>query len=89
MKKKSRLIFVTIIAVILVIVIFLFFKLKADKPELILNDYISKINSASYEEMYDMLDDESKNSISKEDFVNRNKNIYQGIDMTNMKIDIF
>ncbi len=88
MKKKSKLIFAVIIAIIVVVGIFLFIKLRTDKPEATLEDYVSKINSVSYEEMYDMLDDESKSKISKEDFITRNKNIYQGIDMTNMKIEI-
>lgn len=88
MKKKSKLIFAIIIAIIVVVSIFLFIKLRTDKPEATLEDYVAKINSVSYEEMYDMLDDESKNKISKEDFITRNKNIYQGIDMTNIKIEI-
>lgn len=38
--------------------------------------------------MYEMLNESSKQNISKEDFMTRNKNIYQGIDMTNMGIEI-
>ena len=35
-----------------------------------------------------MLTETSKQQISQEDFISRNKNIYEGIDMTDMKIDI-
>ena len=35
-----------------------------------------------------MLTDDSKAQISREDFVSRNKNIYDGIDMTDMKVEI-
>ena len=58
------------------------------KPENILNEYISKINEAKYNEMYEMISDRSKGQITEEDFVKRNKNIYEGIDMSNLKIDI-
>ena len=38
--------------------------------------------------MYDYLTEESKSTISKEDFVNRNKNIYNGIEASDIKVDI-
>ena len=38
--------------------------------------------------MYKLLTNDSKEQISKEDFITRNKNIYEGIDMTDMKIEI-
>ena len=38
--------------------------------------------------MYDYLDEQSKQKITKDDFVSRNKKIYQGIDMSNMQIEI-
>ncbi len=58
------------------------------KPEEIWNKYISYINEQKYEEMYEMLTQESKEQISQENFISRNKNIYSGIDMKNMKIEI-
>ena len=38
--------------------------------------------------MYEMLTQDSKIQISQEDFVKRNKNIYEGIDMADMKSEI-
>lgn len=57
-------------------------------PEDIWKTYISFINEQKYEEMYAMLTEDSKTQISQEDFIKRNKNIYNGIDMTNMKAEI-
>lgn len=57
-------------------------------PEEIWQKYISCINDKKYEEMYEMITEESKSQITKEDFIKRNKNIYEGIDMANMKIEI-
>ena len=58
-------------------------------PEDIWQSYISLINEQKYEEMYAMLTEESKAQISQEDFIKRNKNIYEGIDMTDMTDDEF
>lgn len=70
--------------------IFAYITLNKNKvePEEIWNKYISYINNQKYEEMYGMLTQESKEQISQENFISRNKNIYSGIDMKNMKIEI-
>lgn len=61
---------------------------KTNKPESIWEQYVAYINEQKYDEMYDMLTDDSKSNISKDDFVTRNKNIYDGIDMTDMQVQI-
>lgn len=58
------------------------------KPENVLIKYVGYVNEQNYEEMYKLLTNDSKEQISKEDFITRNKNIYEGIDMTDMKIEI-
>ena len=58
------------------------------KPEDVLIKYVGYVNEQNYEEMYKLLTNDSKEQISKEDFISRNKNIYEGIDMTDMKIEI-
>ena len=57
-------------------------------PEEIWKSYISKINEQKYEEMYQMLSETSKQQISQEDFITRNKNIYEGIEMSDMEVQI-
>lgn len=57
-------------------------------PEEIWQSYISLINEHKYEDMYLILTEDSKSQISQEDFVKRNQNIYEGIDMTNMQVEI-
>ncbi len=54
----------------------------------VVQTYFSYINEKKYEEMYELISETSKQNISKEDFVKRNKNIYNGIDATNVKIEI-
>lgn len=57
-------------------------------PEDIWQNYISCINEQKYEEMYNMISNDATQTISKEDFITRNKNIYEGIDMADLKIQI-
>lgn len=86
--KKKILIILVIVLLITAVGGFLYYKNSKDKPEEILNEYISKINDEKYNEMYELLDEKSKQKITEEDFVSRNKKIYQGIDMSNMTIEI-
>ena len=59
-----------------------------ENPEDVLNTYIAYINDKNYDGMYELLSSSSKSSISKEDFITKNKNIYEGIDSLDIKIDI-
>ena len=88
MKKIIIIISVIVFLSILAVGGFYIYSSNTTKPENILNEYISKINEAKYNEMYEMISDRSKGQITEEDFVKRNKNIYEGIDMSNLKIDI-
>ena len=89
---NNKVIIGIVVAVVLVISIGLvaFFMLSKSKvnPEEIWKTYISLINEQKYEEMYEMLTEESKAQISQKDFVKRNQNIYEGIEMSNMQIEI-
>ena len=74
-----------IIAVALGIGIVFMMNRPQTNPEDIWQKYISLINEQKYEEMYEMLTEDSKAQISQEDFIERNQNIYEGISMSNMK----
>ena len=88
MKKIIIIISVIVFLSILAVGGFYIYSSNTTKPENILNEYISKINEAKYNEMYEMISDRNKGQITEEDFVKRNKNIYEGIEMSNLKIDI-
>lgn len=55
-------------------------------PEDTVKKYFSLLSEKKYEEMYDLLDNASKGRITKDDFVTRNQNIYEGIDASDIKI---
>lgn len=50
--------------------------------------YMSYAEDGEYEKMYDLLDEDSKNSISKKEFIKRNKNIYKGIGMKTLDAEV-
>ena len=90
MKNKKTIIITLIIAIIIICAIVgavMYVNSKKEKPEETLSKYISLINEQKYEEMYNMLSKESQEQISQEDFIKRNKNIYEGIDAYNIKIE--
>ena len=62
--------------------------LAKNKPEAVLSEYIQLINEKNYEKMYNLITEESKSKISQEDFIKRNENIYNGIGMSNMKLEL-
>ena len=86
--SKKILIIIILIAVISVAGGYFYAKQTNEKPEDVLKEYFSKVNEEKYEEMYEMLDNESKQKITKDDFISRNKKIYQGIDMSNISIEV-
>ena len=57
-------------------------------PEQVLVAYMNCISEKKYGEMYEMITDESKKMISKNDFVKRNSAIYEGIEAKNVIIKI-
>lgn len=57
-------------------------------PEQVLKSYMNCICQKNYSEMYEMITNESKETIEKEDFVKRNSAIYEGIGAKNINIKI-
>ena len=55
-------------------------------PEEILKEYMSALNGGDYETMYGYVSENA--TMTKDDFLTRNKNIYQGIEAKNIEITI-
>ena len=90
MKNKKAIIITLLILIIIAIIIGVIIYLNTPKEnaQQVFTKYISLINEKKYEELYSNLSAESKNNISEEDFVTRNKNIYEGIDAINIKVQV-
>lgn len=85
---KKKILIPIIIAMILLIIgaFLLIFRNKGEKPEEILKQYFAYIEAQNYEEMYNMTN--YPENISKEDYLARNKNIYEGIEAKDIYIEI-
>lgn len=74
-----------IVIVIIALGAYFVFNKNQGNPQSTLTEYISKINDQNYNEMYQMLDEESKEKITEEAFIERNKKIYNGIDLVSLE----
>lgn len=87
---KGKKIGISVILVLLVIIIisigiFISNKQKEEKAKQTLQDFIGLINEKNYEAMYEKV---VTINMSKEDFIKRNKNIYEGIESQDIEIEI-
>lgn len=93
MKNKKIIIPIIVLLIILVasgIAIGIYYTNKNNEKNAkeILISYIELINNKEYEKMYEQITKESQQKIKSEDFIARNKNIYEGIDAKGIKIEI-
>ena len=92
--SKKKIIIISVVAIILVIiavVIGIFFYISnqpKNNPEAVVSTYAQYVVDQNYEEMYNLISENSKAQTSQEDYINRNKNIYEGIEIANFAINI-
>lgn len=85
--NKKLLIIITIALIIIFIIATINFLSEAtQKPEEIVKEYFSYIEQENYEKMYNLV--KLPENYSKEEFIARNKNIYEGIEANNIEIEI-
>ena len=92
MKEKNNKKFIigtiVLIAIVAIVVAIVSVSSAKEKPEDVWQNFISKLNEKDYEGMYELLSNQSKTNITKDDFIKRNKNIYEGIDAYDIKISV-
>ena len=92
--KKKWIIFIILLLVLAAVAAaaVLFFRKggKEDRgaPGEVLQAYMDKILEKDYQGMYGLLDEESRNLWSLEEFTQRNQNIYEGIGLSGMEITL-
>lgn len=96
--EKKRISTKTIVIIVICIILFLaligggvywyIFVLNADQntPEEVMLQYVSYINEKDFESMYTLLSDSTKARVEKQTYLDRNSNIYNGIEATNVTI---
>lgn len=60
---------------------------KGVKPEERMNEYVELWNKQKFEEMYDYLSAETKETVKEEDFIDRYKKIYKDLGIDNLKVE--
>ena len=68
-----------LLALVLLLSVFFLKNSRLTKPRELLQEYMSHIPRQEYEEMYDMICKEESGNISKEDYIQRNSAIYEGM----------
>lgn len=95
-RKKKRMVFfaaaaaisTAVIAAAVCLIRFLGRDTSQTSPEELLSEYMRYIPEHKYEQMYAMLDVDASGGISREEFIERNTAIYEGIGVQNMAVEI-
>lgn len=91
-QKSKKVVIIIAVLVILLLIgavgFFMWYNSTKVNPEDTLVAYVDALKAKDYETMYSKISEESKNTTTKEDFIARNKNIYEGIEASNLSISI-
>ena len=85
---RSTIIVISILLVIMTLTISFFFMGSKKSHEEVLLEYYSKIIEKDYEGMYEMISSQSKDTYDQESFINRNKKIYEGIEVSDIQVNV-
>ena len=83
-KKEKRMNLFPLFVLIIGFTIGVYFYINITEPSKVVRKYFSLLNEKKYDEMYDLV----STPYSREEFVNRIKNIYEGINASNISIAI-
>ncbi len=90
--KKSKKVLIIIIIILVLLAIaggiawYAISNMDKNKPDEVLTSYINYLKNADYESMYSLLSDSTKTRVDHDTYIARNKNIYEGIEATNIEI---
>lgn len=90
--KRTVLIVCAVIAAVLVlaaagVILWNMFR-NREKAEDTVKEYFAYLSEGKYDQMYALLDSESRSTYSEEDFISRNQNIYEGIGASDIRVDV-
>ncbi len=96
-RARKRILFRIVVTLLILLAalagVFLFFQIEKKltskkKPDVLFSEYVDHLKQNDYQTMYTMLSDQSKLNISEEDFTTRNKNIYEGLEVSDITVEI-
>lgn len=77
-----------LVAIVVIVAVVLFFLLSGNNNESTLKNFYAQISEKKYEDMCNSLSSESQKSYDQQTFVERNQNIYEGIEASNFQIEV-
>lgn len=77
-----------LVAIVVIVAVVLFFLLSGNNNESTLKNFYAQISEKKYEDMYNSLSSESQKSYDQQTFMERNQNIYEGIEASNFQIEV-
>lgn len=97
-RRKKRFLFSTVCTLVILLAglagAVLFFQIQGKigaskkKPDALFLEYVDCLSKADYQTMYGMLNEQSHLNVSEEDFITRHKNIYDGIEASDIEVQI-
>ena len=91
-QNKSKKVGIIIAVIIIILLIaggvtwYIIANMDKNTPDEVLNEYISYLKNKDYEGMYTLLSESTKARVEKSTYLDRNKNIYEGIEVANISI---
>lgn len=87
-KKIGIIIGVIILILVMgsIIAYYIISNMDKNTPDEVLNSYISYLKNKDYEGMYTLISESTKSRTDKDTYIARNKNIFEGIEATNIEI---
>lgn len=91
-QKKSKIVWIIIGIIVGIIIIggiiayYIISNLDRNTPEEVFSQYIDLLKNENYEEMFNLISSSTKERVDREFFLNRNKNIYEGIEACNIEV---
>ena len=90
-KKFNKALIVTIIILILLaigggVAWYIISNMDKNKPDEVIGTYFDCLKNSDYEGMYSLLSESTKSRVDHDTYIARNKNIYEGIEATNIEI---
>lgn len=86
--KKMKIVVGTVALAVIIAALALAAYHSVNTPERSLERYFDAVSERDYDKMYLLISDDSKKTISREDFITRNKNIYEGIEARDLKLEV-
>ncbi|SDX31767.1 penicillin-binding transpeptidase domain-containing protein [Eubacterium barkeri] len=87
LKSKKFVVIAIAGALLLMLVLALYAYQQYQAPERVITRYLEAVNQKDYERMYALISPESQEKYTKDAFIERNKNIYEGVEAKNLTLD--